>query len=94
MLRKYLFNQVGPFDKTYALAIDIVFEANLVHLFYIADPVDIKMIEGQTPFLIYLHNGKCRAAYRLLDAKPRCQPFRKYSFAYSQICLLYTSRCV
>ena len=82
MFRKDLSDQICPFDQANAFSINIILISDLFHLFYISDPVDIKMIEGQTPFLIYLHDRKCGAADRLFDTKARRQSLGKYCLSY------------
>ena len=65
MFRQDFPDQLRPLDQCHSLTVKAVFIADLIHFADITDPIYVKMIQRQTPILILLHNGKCRAVYRL-----------------------------
>ena len=94
VLRQNLLNQRGPLDQAYAFSIKTVLISDLIHFFYITDPVHIKMVKRKSAFFILLDNGKGRAVDRLRNAKTAGKALGKYGFSHSQISIqaIYFSR--
>jgi len=85
--RQQLLHQICPFDQADAFTIKIILIADLIHLFDIGNPVNIKMIERQSAFLINLQYRKGRAADRLYDAQSLRKAIREYGLSDAQIAL-------
>src|SRR5699024_9529511 len=59
LLRKDLFNEACPLNKADASALQIFVKTYLEHFLRVADAVHIKMVKGQSPFLVFLYDSKC-----------------------------------
>ena len=79
------FNQIRPLNQADAVPIKIILITNLIHFFYITDPVYVKMIKRKASFFILLHNRERRAVHMLGDAQSLCEALGKYGLAHAQV---------
>lgn len=85
MLRKQLFDEICPLDHAHAVSIKIFFIPQLIHFVRICDPIHVKVIQGQSTCLVFLHDIKRRACDMSLYAQCCGNGFCQCRFPCSQI---------
>ena len=85
VLRQNLLDKICPLDKADAVAIEVVFIADLIHLADIADPVHVKVVKGKPALVVNLQYRKSRAADRPGDPESPGNSLGKNSFADAKI---------
>ena len=85
MRRQNFFDQIGPLDQADALTKNIFIKSDLLHLFNVTDPVNIKMIKRYPSLVICLHNSKCRTADRFCNTQSGRKALGENSLADTKI---------